>query len=162
MHPCIAGVTHVPALSFCLRDSGFTGEIPLHLRRPIEWDSPELCPYTVSCSSERLIVFSFGRVPFQLSFFSVHHPQICMRFDSMSLPGICGIYKGTWPEVYKRIDGFPFLKGRAPTRERVLGVSPGGPGLRFRRWMDAQALSQALYHTARRKGKWGNLLAWQI
>ena len=85
-----------------------------------------------------------------------------MRFDSMSLPGICGIYKGTWPEVYKRIDGFPFLKGRAPTRERVLGVSPGGPGLRFRRWMDSQALSQALYHTARRKGKWGNLLAWQI
>ena len=33
-----------------------TGEIPLHLRLPIEWDSPELCPYAVSCSPERLIV----------------------------------------------------------------------------------------------------------
>ena len=68
------GVTLLPALSFCLRDSGFTGEIPLHLRRPIEWDSPELCPYTVSCSSERLIVLLLRQAAFPLPFFSVHHP----------------------------------------------------------------------------------------
>lgn len=81
IHAC-RGVTLLPALSFCLRDSGFTGEIPLHLRRPIEWDSPELCPYTVSCSSERLIVLLLRQAAFPLPF-SVYIIHRILLFGSL-------------------------------------------------------------------------------
>ena len=107
MHPCIAGVTRLPALSFCLRDSGFTGEIPLHLRRPIEWDSPELCPYTVSCSSERLIVLllrqrGFGPLIFQCTSSTIF--CFLASFGTRSefplrKPAVhCGIYSQALPD----------------------------------------------------------------
>ena len=127
MHPCIAGC--YPAASPVLLPERFGIGDPLapSASASFQRSSPEMCPYTVSCSTERLIVLLL-RQTFSCLFFSVHHPQICMRFGSMSLPGICGIYKGTWPEVYKRIDGFPFFERQGPHPGESSGCLSRRPG----------------------------------
>ena len=74
IHACRGGYPVASPVLLPERFGISTGEIPLHLRLPIEWDSPEMCPYTVSCSSERLIVLLLRQAAFPLPFFSVHHP----------------------------------------------------------------------------------------
>ena len=84
-----------------------TGEIPLHLRLPIEWDSPEMCPYTVSCSSERLIVLLLrqrDKVP-HFSVYIIHHILLFWLLSGtrsefpLRKPAVhCGIYSQALPD----------------------------------------------------------------
>ena len=73
MHPRIQWVLPNASPVLLPERLEWPGQPFLPLRRPIEWDSPESCPYTVSCSKERLIVLLLRQtLPCHFSVYIIH------------------------------------------------------------------------------------------
>lgn len=73
MHPRIQWVLPNASPVLLPERLEWPGQPFLPLRRPIEWDSPESCPYIVSCSKERLIVLLLRQtLPCHFSVYIIH------------------------------------------------------------------------------------------